>query len=119
MPILEAEKVHKRYQLGQHVIQALAGVDFTVEKGEFIAIMGPSGSGKSTLLHLLGGLDTPTDGEIILAEKRLSKLSEYQATLARRHNVGFIFQFFNLIPTLTAEENILLPLIIDGKDPRK
>jgi putative ABC transport system ATP-binding protein len=119
MPILEAEKVHKRYQLGQHVIQALAGVDFTVEKGEFVAIMGPSGSGKSTLLHLLGGLDTPTDGEIILAEKRLSKLSEYQATLARRHNVGFIFQFFNLIPTLTAEENILLPLIIDGKDPRK
>jgi putative ABC transport system ATP-binding protein len=119
MPILEAEQVHKRYQLGQHTIQALAGVDFMVEKGEFVAIMGPSGSGKSTLLHLLGGLDTPTEGEIILAGKQLSKLNEYQTTLARRHNVGFVFQFFNLIPTLTAEENIQLPLIIDGKDPRK
>jgi putative ABC transport system ATP-binding protein len=119
MPILEADKVQKHYQLGQLTIQALAGVDFKVEKGEFVAIMGPSGSGKSTLLHLLGGLDSPTEGEIILAEKHLSKLSEYQATLARRHNVGFIFQFFNLLPTLTAEENIILPLIIDGKDPRK
>ena len=119
MPILEAGKVHKRYQLGQITIQALAGVDFKVEKGEFVAIMGPSGSGKSTLLHLLGGLDTPTEGEITLAGKQLSKLNEYQTTLARRHNVGFVFQFFNLIPTLTAEENIQLPLIIDGKDPRK
>jgi putative ABC transport system ATP-binding protein len=119
MPILEAEKVHKRYQLGQHTIQALVGIDFIVEKGEFVAIMGPSGSGKSTLLHLLGGLDTPTEGEIILDGKRLSQLNEYQTTLARRHNVGFVFQFFNLIPTLTAEENIQLPLIIDGKDPRK
>jgi putative ABC transport system ATP-binding protein len=119
MPILEAEQVHKRYQLGQHTIQALAGVDFTVEKGEFVAIMGPSGSGKSTLLHLLGGLDVPTEGEIILGGKKLSKLNERQTTLARRHNVGFVFQFFNLIPTLTAEENIQLPLIIDGKDPKK
>ncbi len=119
MPILEATQVQKHYQLGQHTILALAGVDFTVEKGEFVAIMGPSGSGKSTLLHLLGGLDTPTEGEITLAGKQLSKLNEYQTTLARRHNVGFVFQFFNLIPTLTAEENIQLPLIIDGKDPRR
>jgi len=119
MAILEATQLQKRYQLGQHTILALAGVDFTVEKGEFVAIMGPSGSGKSTLLHLLGGLDTPTEGEITLAGKQLSKLNEYQTTLARRHNVGFVFQFFNLIPTLTAEENIQLPLIIDGKDPRK
>jgi putative ABC transport system ATP-binding protein len=119
MSILQAEQVHKRYQLGQHMIPALAGVDFTVEKGEFVAIMGPSGSGKSTLLHLLGGLDTPTEGEITLDGNMLSRLNEYQTTLARRHNVGFVFQFFNLIPTLTAEENIQLPLIIDGKDPRK
>ena len=119
MAILEATQLQKHYQLGQHTILALAGVDFTVEKGEFVAIMGPSGSGKSTLLHLLGGLDTPTKGEITLAGKQLSKLNEYQTTLARRHNVGFVFQFFNLIPTLTAEENIQLPLIIDGKDPRK
>ncbi len=118
MPVLEASLVKKHYKLGQHTVEALAGVDFKVEKGEFIAIMGPSGSGKSTLLHLLGGLDTPTDGEITLGDKQLSKLNEYQATLARRHNVGFVFQFFNLLPTLTAEENILLPLVIDGKDPK-
>jgi putative ABC transport system ATP-binding protein len=119
MAVLEAKDLHKRYQMGQHSIEALAGVDFMVEQGEFVAIMGPSGSGKSTLLHLLGGLDSPSQGEITLASKQLSKLSEKQATLARRHNVGFVFQFFNLLPTLTAEENILLPVIIDGKDPRK
>jgi putative ABC transport system ATP-binding protein len=119
MAVLEAKELHKRYQMGQHIIEALAGVDFVVEQGEFVAIMGPSGSGKSTLLHLLGGLDNPSQGEITLANKQLSKLSEKQATLARRHNVGFVFQFFNLLPTLTAEENILLPVIIDGKDPHK
>ena len=119
MPVLQANEVRKRYQLGQHTVEALAGVNFSVEKGEFVAIMGPSGSGKSTLLHLLGGLDTPSEGEITLADHQLSKLGEYQATLARRHNVGFVFQFFNLLPTLTAEENVLLPLIIDGKNPGK
>jgi putative ABC transport system ATP-binding protein len=119
MAVLEAKELHKRYQMGKHCIEALAGVDFVVEQGEFVAIMGPSGSGKSTLLHLLGGLDSPTQGEITLAGKQLSKLSEKQATLTRRHNVGFVFQFFNLLPTLTAEENILLPVIIDGKDQRK
>jgi putative ABC transport system ATP-binding protein len=105
--------------MGKHLINALGGVNFKVEQGEFVAIMGPSGSGKSTLLHLLGGLDTPSQGEITLADQQLSRLSEKAATLARRHNVGFVFQFFNLLPTLTAEENILLPLIIDGKNPRK
>jgi putative ABC transport system ATP-binding protein len=119
MAVLEAKQLRKHYQMGEHLVEALAGVDFKVERGEFVAIMGPSGSGKSTLLHLLGGLDTPSEGEITLAEKQLSKLSENQATLARRHNVGFVFQFFNLLPTLTAEENVLLPVIIDGKDPRK
>jgi putative ABC transport system ATP-binding protein len=119
MAVLEAKQLRKHYQMGEHLVEALAGVNFKVEKGEFVAIMGPSGSGKSTLLHLLGGLDTPSEGEITLAEKQLSRLSENQATLARRHNVGFVFQFFNLLPTLTAEENVLLPVIIDGKDPRK
>lgn len=119
MVVLEAKGLRKQYQMGEHSVEALAGVDFKVEKGEFVAIMGPSGSGKSTLLHLLGGLDTPTQGEITITGKQLSKLNENQATLARRHNVGFVFQFFNLLPTLTAEENILLPVIIDGKDPRK
>lgn len=119
MTILEAKDLHKQYQMGKHLINALGGVNFKVEQGEFVAIMGPSGSGKSTLLHLLGGLDTPSQGEITLADQQLSRLSEKAATLARRHNVGFVFQFFNLLPTLTAEENILLPLIIDGKNPRK
>jgi len=119
MPVLEAKEIRKQYKMGEHLVNALAGVDFQVEKGEFIAIMGPSGSGKSTLLHLLGGLDSPTEGNVILANQPLAKLSERKATLVRRHNVGFVFQFFNLLPTLSAEENILLPVIIDGKDPRK
>ena len=119
MPVLEAKDLQKQYKLGQHIVHALTGVNFQVEKGEFVAIMGPSGSGKSTLLHLLGGLDSPTEGNITLAEQSLAKLSEYKATLVRRHNVGFVFQFFNLLPTLTAEENVLLPIIIDGKNPRK
>jgi putative ABC transport system ATP-binding protein len=100
-------------------VDALIGVDFQVVEGEFVAIMGPSGSGKSTLLHLLGGLDSPSGGDVVLAGESLAELSERQATLARRHNIGFVFQFFNLLPTLSAEENILLPVIIDGKDPRK
>jgi len=119
MSILEAKELRKQYRLGEHTVDALAGVDFVVEKGEFVAIMGPSGSGKSTLLHLLGGLDKPSDGEVTLAGQRLSVLDDNQATLVRRHNVGFVFQFFNLLPTLTAEENIALPLIIDGQDLRK
>ena len=119
MPVLEAKGLKKQYRLGQHLVNALTGVNFQVEEGEFVAIMGPSGSGKSTLLHLLGGLDSPTEGNITLAEQSLAKLSEHKATLIRRHNVGFVFQFFNLLPTLTAEENVLLPVIIDGKNPRK
>ncbi|MDH7486318.1 MAG: ABC transporter ATP-binding protein [Anaerolineae bacterium] len=119
MSILEARALSKQYQLGEHRVNALAGVDFVVQKGEFVAIMGPSGSGKSTLLHLLGGLDKPSAGEVTLAGQRLSVLDDNQATLVRRHNVGFVFQTFNLLPTLTAEENIALPLIIDGQDLRK
>jgi len=119
MAILEAQALRKQYRLGEHTVDALAGVDFLVEKGEFVAIMGPSGSGKSTLLHLLGGLDKPSDGEVTLAGQRLSILNDTQATLVRRHNVGFVFQFYNLLPTLTAEENVALPLIIDGQSLRK
>jgi len=119
MPVLEARQIRKQYRMGEHQVDALAGIELQVEKGEFMAIMGPSGSGKSTLLHLLGGLDVPTEGNIILAGQSLDRLSEKKATLVRRHNVGFVFQFFNLLPMLSAEENILLPVIIDGKDPRK
>jgi putative ABC transport system ATP-binding protein len=119
MNVLEALKLRKEYQLGEHKVEALIGVDFQVAEGEFVAIMGPSGSGKSTLLHLLGGLDSPSGGTVVLAGSSLAELSERQSTLLRRHNVGFVFQFFNLLPTLSAEENVLLPLVIDGKDPRK
>jgi len=115
MPVLEATGLHKSYQLGDHQVNALGGVDFAVEQNEFIAIMGPSGSGKSTLLHLLGGLDKPSDGEVTLAGQKLSLLSDKNLTLVRRRNVGFVFQFFNLLPTLSAQENIALPLIIDGQ----
>jgi putative ABC transport system ATP-binding protein len=118
MSVLEAKQLHKQYILGELTVNALDGVDFQLEKGEFVAIMGPSGSGKSTLLHLMGGLDQPTSGSVYLADKQLSGSDDNQTTLARRHNIGFIFQFFNLVPTLNAEENILLPLIIDGKDPK-
>jgi putative ABC transport system ATP-binding protein len=118
MPILEASELRKQYELGEHTVEALRGVHFVVEKGQFFAIMGPSGSGKSTLLHLLGGLDKPSDGEVTLAGKRLSVLDDTDLTLVRRHNIGFVFQFFNLLPTLTAEENIALPLVIDGQNIR-
>jgi len=119
MAILEANDVSKQYQMGEVTVDALDGVDFVVEKGEFVAVMGPSGSGKSTLLHLLGGLDKPTDGEVTLGGRRLSVMSDKEITLARRRNVGFIFQFYNLLPILTAEENIALPLLIDGKKLKK
>src|SRR5512133_3465305 len=102
MGILEAKSLRKRYRLGEHDVEALAGVDFVVGEGQFVAIMGPSGSGKSTLLHLLGGLDAPTDGEVTIAGQRLSLMSDNQTTLVRRRNVGFVFQFFNLLPTLNA-----------------
>jgi putative ABC transport system ATP-binding protein len=116
--VLQASDLVKEYASGRHVVRALDGVDLTLRKGEFIAIMGPSGSGKSTLLHLLGGLDRPTRGRIQLAGKEISHLPDTAATLTRRRNVGFVFQFFNLIPTLSAEENILLPVLIDGKRAR-
>ena len=113
--LLEAVALRKRYAMGEVSVEALRGVDFVVKRGEFVAIMGPSGSGKSTLLHLLGGLDDPTDGEVLLAGQPLAQLSDDRLTLIRRRQVGFVFQFFNLLPTLTAAENVALPLLIDGR----
>ena len=119
MAILETNHLTKQYQMGKVTVSALDSVDFVVEKGEFVAIMGPSGSGKSTLMYMLGGLDKPSEGEVTLAGKKLSLLSDHNTTIVRRRNVGFVFQFYNLLPTLSAEENIALPLLIDGKRPKE
>jgi len=113
--ILETQGLSKQYQMGEVPVDALRAVDFRVRKGEFVAIMGPSGSGKSTLLHLMGGLDIPSDGEVTLDGRRLAHLSDDEVTIIRRRQVGFVFQFFNLLPTLTAAENVALPLLIDGQ----
>jgi putative ABC transport system ATP-binding protein len=118
MTILQARNLSKQYHVGATVVDALSYVNLAVEAGEFLAVMGPSGSGKSTLLHLLGGVDRPSSGEVILDGQRLGDLSDKEATLLRRRRVGFVFQFFNLLPTLNAEENISLPLLIDGQPLR-
>jgi putative ABC transport system ATP-binding protein len=117
--ILEARDLTKSYRLGVTTIDALRGVSLTVEAGEFVALMGPSGSGKSTLLQLLGGLDRPTSGEVILDGDPVSAMSDDTATRLRRRKTGFVFQFFNLIPLLDVAENVGLPFTIAGEDPRR
>jgi len=113
--ILQTQGLQKQYHMGEVMVDALRGVNFEVQKGEFVAVMGPSGSGKSTLLHLMGGLDTPTDGDVTVDGRRLAHMTDDEITIVRRRNVGFVFQFFNLLPTLSAAENVALPLLIDGK----
>ena len=113
--ILQTTNLRKQYQMGEVTVDALRGVDFVVPQGQFVAIMGPSGSGKSTLLHLMGGLDSPSDGDVVLGGRRLAHLSDDEITIVRRREVGFIFQFFNLLPTLNGAENVALPLLIDGQ----
>jgi putative ABC transport system ATP-binding protein len=117
--ILEARNLTKRYRLGNRDVDALRGVSLRVRRGEFVALMGPSGSGKSTLLQLLGGLDRPTEGEVVLDGEVISHLSDAQATRLRREKTGFVFQFFNLIPLLDVYENVALPFTIAGVDPRR
>jgi putative ABC transport system ATP-binding protein len=112
-----AENVSKSYGDGDAAVQALVDVSVTLNAGEFTAIMGPSGSGKSTLLHVLAGLDRPTSGEIYVGETEITKLKDKALTLLRRDQIGFIFQSFNLLPTLTAAENIALPIRIAGRKP--
>lgn len=115
MTILETRGLKKIYGLGETAVKALDGIDLKVERGEFLAIVGTSGSGKSTFLNLVGGLDVPTQGEIILDGSRLSQLSDDELTIFRRRKIGFIFQQYNLIPMLSVWENIVLPLKMDGK----
>lgn len=115
MVILQTKNLKKIYGSGESAVHALDGVDLTVEKGEFLAIVGTSGSGKSTLLHLLGGLDVPTEGSVIMDQRQLEQLSDDELTIFRRRKIGFVFQQFNLMPMLSVWENIILPLKLDNK----
>ncbi|MCI8962112.1 MAG: ABC transporter ATP-binding protein [Eubacterium sp.] len=119
MEILKCEAVRKIYGSDENQVTALDGIDLSVSKGEFVAIIGASGSGKSTLLHILGSVDKPTSGKIIIDGTDLSKLNQTQAAIFRRRKVGLVYQFYNLIPTLTVRKNILMPLALDKKKPNQ
>ncbi len=114
MSIIETKKLKKFYGKDPNIVRALDGVDLTVDSGEFVAVVGMSGSGKSTLLHMLGGLDKPTDGKVVVGGNELAKMSDEQLTIFRRRNVGFVFQNYNLVPILSVYENIVLPIELDG-----
>ena len=117
--LLEAEDLAKSYTRGTETVEALAGVSMSVDRGELVVIMGPSGSGKSSLLHLVGGLDRPTRGTVKLDGRAIESLGDRELSQLRRRKLGFVFQFFNLLPTLTAEENVSLPRLLDGAPYQK
>jgi putative ABC transport system ATP-binding protein len=112
--MIEVSALYKTYQTGSLEVQVLKGIDLTIASGEFVAIMGPSGSGKSTLLYLMGGLDKPSSGTIHIAGHDIAMMNDQAGSILRRRNVGFVFQFYNLVPNLNVEENILLPVLLDG-----
>ena len=116
--MISVRDVHKVFRQGEAEVRALAGVSLDIAAGEFVSIMGPSGSGKSTLLHLMGGLDLPTAGEIVIDGTPISRMSDDEITIFRRRKIGFVFQFFNLLPTYSAEENVALPLLLDRRRSR-
>lgn len=119
MEILKCEGIKKVYGSGANQVKALDGIDLVVDKGEFVAIIGASGSGKSTLLHILGSVDKPTEGKVVVGGTDLSALNKTQAAIFRRRKVGLVYQFYNLIPTLTVRKNILMPLLLDKKKPNQ
>jgi putative ABC transport system ATP-binding protein len=112
--MMEAKDVTKHYPQGSRIVKALQGVSLRIDAGEFVSIMGPSGSGKSTLMHLMGALDVPTTGEVYFRERPLHRMSDRDLAALRRNRIGFVFQFFNLLPTLNAVENVALPLLLAG-----
>jgi len=116
-PVVTAKDVSRRYGEGETAVDALRGVSLEISRGKLTAVMGPSGSGKSTLMHILAGLDGPTSGEVTIEGTEITKLKDTQLTKLRREHIGFVFQFFNLLPMLTAEENVVLPLTIAGEKP--
>ncbi len=115
MTVVKTESLYKNFKLGLVEVEVLKNINLDIKKGEFVSIMGPSGSGKSTLLYLLGGLDKPTKGQVFVNGKELSVLKDKEESIMRRKEMGFVFQFYNLIPNLTVEENILVPVLLDGK----
>lgn len=119
MEILKCEGIRKVYGSGDNQVVALDGIDLSVEKGEFVAIIGASGSGKSTLLHILGSVDQPTEGKVMVEGVDISTMNPTQAAIFRRRKVGLVYQFYNLIPTLTVRKNILMPLLLDKKKPNQ
>ena len=119
MTILETKDLRKLYGAGDTAVHALDGVDLTVEKGEFVAVVGTSGSGKSTLLHMLGGLDRPTGGSVTVDGREIFSLKDEELTIFRRRKIGFVFQSYNLVPVLNVYENIVLPIQLDGRTPDK
>ena len=119
MEILKCEGIKKVYGSGANQVKALDGIDLVVNKGEFVAIIGASGSGKSTLLHILGSVDKPTKGKVVVGGTDISVLNKTQAAIFRRRKVGLVYQFYNLIPTLTIRKNILMPLLLDKKKPNE
>ena len=114
MSLIEVKNLSKVYGSGEAEVKALENINLNIEQGEFVAIVGPSGSGKSTLLHLLGGVDKPSSGEVMIKGESIYKLNEKELSILRRRKLGFVFQFFNLIPVLTAEENIEMPVLLDN-----
>ncbi len=119
MELLKCEELRKVYGAGSNQVVAIDGIDLKVNRGEFVAIIGASGSGKSTLLHILGSVDKPTSGKVVIDGTDLSKLNQTQAAIFRRRKVGLVYQFYNLIPTLTVRKNILMPLALDKKKPNQ
>jgi len=115
MSIIEVKNLNKSFKVGKESVQVLKNINFNVQEGEFISIMGPSGGGKSTLLYLLGGLDKPTSGTVSIDGKDISRIKKKEISWMRRNKMGFVFQFYNLVPNLSVEDNIMLPVILDGK----